>query len=86
MTSRLTFFILLLIVPITGLCQIVMQLYGTQVPNSIPTKDTEYWTSYNFLQNVTQPTFDRVLAGKNPLQHSGDRDSWRRIWCLEHPL
>jgi acetyl esterase/lipase len=64
MKNRLTFFILFLTFSMPGLCQTVIPLYDTQVPNSIPTKDTEHWTSYNFLQNVTQPTLTMFLPAK----------------------
>jgi len=56
MTNRLTFFIWFLTFSMSGFCQTVIPLYDTQIPNSIPTKDNEHWTSYNFLANVSQPT------------------------------
>jgi len=68
MTNKLVFFILLLTVPITGLCQTVIPLYDTQTPNSIPTKDNEHWTTYNFLANISQPTLTVFSPTKN---HSG---------------
>ena len=68
MTNKLVFFILLLTVPIAGLCQTVIPLYDTQTPNSIPTKDNEHWTTYNFLANISQPTLTVFSPTKN---HSG---------------
>lgn len=68
MIYRLTFFILFLTFPIAGFCQTVIPLYDAKVPNSISTKDPEHWTSYNFLQNVTQPTLTVFSPAEN---HSG---------------
>lgn len=65
MTNRLAFFILFLTIPITGLCQTIIPLYDTQIPNSIPTKDNEHWTTYNFLADVSQPTLT-VFSPINP--------------------
>ena len=68
MINRLAFFILFLTISITGLGQTVIPLYNTQIPNSIPTKDNEHWTTYNFLANVSQPTLTVFSPTKN---HSG---------------
>ena len=52
----------------SGFSQTIIPLYDTQIPNSIPTKDNEHWTTYNFLANVSQPTLT-VFLPINP--HSG---------------
>ena len=65
---RLAFFILFLTISITGLGQTVIPLYDKQIPNSIPTKDNEHWTTYNFLANVSQPTLTVFSLTEN---HSG---------------
>jgi hypothetical protein len=36
---------LFLTFPIAGFCKTVIPLYNAQVPNSLPTKDIEHWTT-----------------------------------------